>query len=335
MSVISREEREERRQRQAEGVRALEEAGVLDDLYEQIDAGNVTFEGKDGLISQLIKAGLERGLNAELDEHLGYEKGDKDASMFPNSRNGTSAKTVATNVGDVELAIPRDREGTFTPMLVPKGSRRLSQLDEMIISLYAGGMTIRDIQHHLVTTIGTELSRETISKITDEIADEVLAWQSRPLEAFYPVMYLDAIRVKVRDGAHVISKAAHIAIGVDMEGVKHVLGIWIQASEGARFWAGVCAQMANRGVKDVLIVCTDGLTGFPDAIAATWPQATIQTLSMHNGGDQMFWLAICAVMSRTYADVLLEKSVCRPVHSLRGSACESASGRRNILVVIA
>ena len=281
MSVISREEREERRQFQAEGVKALEASGVLDELYEQIDAGNITFEGKDGLISQLIKAGLERGLNAELDEHLGYEKGDPDASMFPNSRNGTSAKTVATNVGDVELAIPRDRDGTFTPMLVPKGSRRLSQLDEMIISLYAGGMTIRDIQYHLLATLGTDLSRETISKITDEIAEEVITWQSRPLETFYPVMYLDAIRIIVRDGAHVANKAAHLAIGVDMDGVKHVLGIWIQATEGARFWAGVCAQIANRGVKDVLVVCTDGLTGFPDAIAATWPQATIQTCVVH------------------------------------------------------
>lgn len=281
MSVISREERAERRRVQGEGVKALEEAGVLDELYEQIDSGNVTFEGKDGLISQLIKAGLERGLNAELDEHLGYEKGDPDAALYPNSRNGTSAKTVATSVGDVELAIPRDRDGTFTPMLVPKGSRRLSQLDEMIISLYAGGMTIRDIQHHLVSTIGTDLSRETISKITDEIMDEVIAWQSRPLDAFVPVMYLDAIRIKVREGAHVNMKAAHIAIGVDMEGVKHVLGIWIQASEGARFWAGVCAQMANRGVKDVLVVCTDGLVGFPEVIAATWPQATIQTCVVH------------------------------------------------------
>lgn len=145
----------------------MEASGVLDELYEQIDAGNITFEGKDGLISQLIKAGLERGLNAGLDEHLGYEKGDPDASMFPNSRNGTSAKTVATNVGDVELAIPRDRDWHVHPDAGPEGSRRLSQLDEMIISLYAGGMTIRDIQYHLLATLGTDLSRETISKITD------------------------------------------------------------------------------------------------------------------------------------------------------------------------
>jgi transposase-like protein len=151
----------------------------------------------------------------------------------------------------------------------------------MIISLYAGGMTIRDIQHHLVSTIGTDLSHETISKITDEVLEEVLAWQRRALEPIYPVVYLDALVIKVRDGAHVKNKAAHIAVGVDLDGVKHVLGIWVQQSEGAKFWAGVCAELANRGVKDVLIVCCDGLTGFPEAIAATWPEATVQTCVVH------------------------------------------------------
>jgi putative transposase len=170
----------------------------------------------------------------------------------------------------VPLDVPRDRHATFEPRLVPKGSRRLGGLDEMIISLYAGGMTIRDIEHHLAATVGTELSHETISKITDAVLEEVLAWQRRPLEAFYPVIYLDALVVKVRDGAHVRNKAAHIAVGVDLDGVKHVLGIWVQASEGAKFWAGVCAELANRGVKDVLIVCCDGLTGCPEAIEATW-----------------------------------------------------------------
>ncbi|NJC24459.1 transposase-like protein [Arthrobacter pigmenti] len=203
-----------------------------------IDAGQVRLEGKDGLIQQLIKAGLERGLQTELGDHLGYDKGDPDAALFPNSRNGVFPKTVATVVGGVELAIPRDRDGTFTPALVPKGSRRLGGLDEMIVSLYAGGMTVRDIEHHLVSTIGTEISRETISKITDEVLDEVILWQRRPLEAFYPVIYLDAIVVKIRDGAHVRNKAAHIAVGVDMDGIKHVLGIWVQATEGAKFWAG-------------------------------------------------------------------------------------------------
>ena len=146
------------------------------------------------------------------------------------------------------MAIPRDRNGTFTPMLVPKGQRRLDGLDGMIISLYAGGMTLRDIQHHLASTIGTEISHETISKIVDQIGEEILIWQQRPLEALYPVIFLDAIVVKVRDGGHVRNKAAHLAIGIDMEGIKHVLGIWVQANEGTTFWAAVCAELANRGV---------------------------------------------------------------------------------------
>lgn len=281
MSMIDKQTRDERRRSQTEGVEALEASGALDDLYEKIDAGEVRLDGKDGLIQQLIKAGLERGLQAELTEHVGYEQGDAEASLYANSRNGSFAKTVATSVGDIDLAIPRDREGSFTPMLVPKGPRHVGGLDDMIVSLYAGGMTIRDIEHHLVSTIGTEISRETISKITDEVLDEVMAWQQRPLEAFYPVIYLDALIVKVRDGAHVRNKAAHIAVGVDMDGVKHVLGIWIQATEGAKFWAGVCAQLANRGVQDVLIVCVDGLTGFPEAIEATWPKSTVQTCVVH------------------------------------------------------
>lgn len=163
---------------------------------------------------------LERGLQAELTGHLGYEKGAPEASLFDNSRNGSMSKTVSTSVGDIELSTPRDRDGSFIPRLVPKGSRRLGGLDDMIVSLYAGGMTIADIEHHLATTLGTELSRETISKITDEVLKEVLAWQRRPLEALYPVIYLDALVVKVRDGGHVINKAAHIAVGVDMDGIK-------------------------------------------------------------------------------------------------------------------
>lgn len=151
----------------------------------------------------------------------------------------------------------------------------------MIISLYAGGMTIRDIQHHLATTIGTELSHETISKITDAVLEEVVQWQKRPLEELYPIVYLDALVIKVRDGHQVKNRAAHIAVGVDLDGIRHVLGIWVTANEGAKFWAGVCAELANRGVKDILIVCTDGLTGFAEAVEATWPQATVQTCVVH------------------------------------------------------
>jgi putative transposase len=281
MTVTDAESRDERRRAAREATERLKASGALDELFARIDAGEVELEGHDGLIQQLIKAGLERGLHAELTDHLGYERGDPSAAFLPNSRNGSYPKTVASQVGDVELDIPRDRDGTFSPSLVPKGSRRLSGLDEMIISLYAGGMTLRDIEYHLATTIGTEISRETLSKIVDEVCDEVLAWQRRALEAFYPVIYLDALVVKVRDGAHVRNKAAHIAVGVDMDGIKHVLGIWVQTTEGAKFWAGVCAELANRGIKDVLIVCCDGLTGFPEAIEATWPESTVQTCVVH------------------------------------------------------
>jgi len=271
----------ERRKRQRELAERLKASGALDAIFAQIDAGSVPLTGDDGLLKVMLKAALERGLEVELTDHVGYERGDPDASLFANSRNGTTPKTVATEVGDVELAIPRDRNGSFTPRLVPKGLRRVGGLDEMIISLYAGGMTVRDIGYHLASTLGTELSHETIAKITDEVTEEVLVWQRRPLEPLYPVIYLDAIVVKVRDGGHVRNKAAHLAVGVDLEGVKHVLGIWVQTSEGAKFWAGVCAELANRGIRDVLIVCCDGLTGFPEAIAATWPQATVQTCVVH------------------------------------------------------
>jgi putative transposase len=265
----------------AEVAARMAACGALDEIFALIDAGELDLTGSDGFIPGLVKAALERGLQAELTGHLGYEKGDPAASLFTNSRNGSTSKTVSTSVGDIDLATPRDRDGTFAPRLVPKGSRRLGGLDEMIVSLYAGGMTIGDIAHHLAGTLGTELSRETISKIIDEILDEVLAWQRRPLEALYPVIYLDALVVKVRDGAHVINKAAHIGVGVDMDGIKHVLGIWLQANEGAKFWAGVCADLSNRGIQDVLIVCCDGLVGLPEAIEATWKQATVQTCVVH------------------------------------------------------
>lgn len=273
-------EREERRRAQEEVADSLRESGALDEIFARIDSGE-PLTGHQGLLQGMLKASLERGLGAELTDHVGYDRGDPDASEFPNSRNGTFPKTVGSEIGDIELAVPRDRNGSFTPMLVPKGTRRLDGLDAIIVSLYAGGMTIRDIGHHLASTIGTELSHETISKITDAVCDEVLAWQQRPLEALYPVIYLDAIIVKVRDGGHVRNKAAHIAVGVDTDGIKHVLGIWVQATEGAKFWASVCAELANRGVRDVLVVCCDGLTGFPEAIAATWPEATVQTCVVH------------------------------------------------------
>ena len=305
MDVSSRDEREEERARQRRVAEELKASGALEGIFAQVDAG-APLTGSDGVLAGVVKAALERGLAAELTEHLGYDRGDPDAAAFPNSRNGTSSKTVSTEVGDVDLDVPRDRAGTFTPMLVPKGQRRLDGLDAMIISLYAGGMTVRDTQHHLASTLGTDLSHETISKITDQISQEVLAWQHRPLDGLYPVTYLDAIMIKVRDGAHVTNKAAHIAVGVDMDGIKHVLGIWVQASEGARFWAQVCAELANRGIKDVLIVCCDGLTGLPEAIEATWPQATVQTCVVH--------LIRAATRFVSYSDRKAVAAALRPIY---------------------
>lgn len=260
---------------------ALKASGGFDDVLAKIDAGEVQLTGEGGFLQEMVKAVLERGLQSELTGHLGYDKGDPAGRVLPNSRNGFSAKTVSSEVGDVTLAIPRDRDGSFIPTLVPKGSRRIGGLDSMIVSLYAGGMTIRDIEHHLATTIGTEISRETISKITDAVLEEVLEWQRRPLDPMYPIVYLDALVIKIRDGHQVRNKSAHIAVGVDIDGIRHVLGIWVQPTEGAKFWAGVCAELANRGVKDVLIACVDGLTGFGDAIAATWPQTIVQTCTVH------------------------------------------------------
>jgi putative transposase len=262
-------------------VSELLDAGMLDRVMSRAESGELALTGEGGFLPEMVKAVLERGLAAELTGHLGYEKGDPAGRGTPNSRNGSSPKTLATEVGPVPLAVPRDRDGSFEPRLVPKGARRAGGLDEVIISLYAGGMTVRDIQHHLARTIGTELSHDTISRVTDAVAEEVKAWQARPLEELYPVIYLDALVVKVRDGHQVRNKAAHIAVGVDLDGVKHVLGIWVQAAEGAKFWAGICAELRNRGVRDVLIACCDGLTGFPEAVEATWPAAMVQTCTVH------------------------------------------------------
>lgn len=221
---------------------AVKDSGAFDELMGFIDRGEIQLDGKDGFIQQIIRAGLERGLKSELSSHLGYEQGEAHGRFLPNSRNGSYPKTVSTVAGDIDLQIPRDRAGTFAPTLVPKGSRRTGGLDEMIVSLYAGGMTVRDIAYHLETTVGTQLSHDTISKITDEVLDEVAAWQERPLEEFYPILYLDALVVKVRDGHQVRNKAAHMAIGVTVGGVKHVLGLWVTENEGAKFAGAVSAR---------------------------------------------------------------------------------------------
>ena len=252
-------------------------AKLIDDL------GTSTTDAND-LVRGMLQASITRGLNAEMDAHLGYESGDRSAKAAAgtdNHRNGSYPKTVDSNYGPVTVDVPRDRAGTFLPTMVPKGSRRLTDVDDMIVSLYAGGMTIRDIQHHMATAMRVDISHETISAVTDAVLDEVMVWQNRQLDEFYPVIFLDALRIKVRDGGRVVNKSAYMAIGVDLDGIKHILGLWIAKEEGASFWAQVCANLSNRGVKDVFIVCCDGLKGLPEAVEATWPNSMVQTCIVH------------------------------------------------------
>jgi putative transposase len=254
---------------------------ALDAVLERVRGDGLRLTGPGGFLSELVKAVLERGLQAELTEHLGYGRHEAAGRSSGNSRNGAPAKTVQTEVGPIEVRVPRDRAGTFTPRLLPKNTRRLGGLSDVVISLYAGGMTVRDISHHLHRVYGTEVGPDTISTITDEVLAEVKAWQHRPLEEVYPIVYVDALMVKVRDGGQVRNKACYLVVGVGVDGVKHVLGIWVQQAEGAKFWMQVCTELRNRGVRDVLIACCDGLTGLPEAIEAVWPHTTVQTCVVH------------------------------------------------------
>lgn len=237
--------------------------------------------GEEGLFKQLKKALLERALGAELTHHLGYEKGDPAGRGTGNHRNGSYPKTVLTEDGVIDLAIPRDRAGTFEPQIVPKGETRLDGFDEKIISMYARGMTVREIQGHLRELYGVDVSPDLVSRVTDAVIDEVRAWQSRPLDPVYPVVFFDALRVKIRDESVVRNKAVYLALALDCDGHKEVLGLWIEQTEGARFWLRVMNELKNRGVADVLFVVVDGLKGFPEAIAAAFPQAIVQTCIVH------------------------------------------------------
>jgi putative transposase len=270
-----------RRAAEAQGLDALLDDQVLDEAVAALRANGGKLTGPGGVLPDLIRKVLERGLAAELDEHLGYRRHEAAGRGSGNSRNGATPKTVDTEVGPVTVAVPRDRAGTFTPMLLPKHERSLGGFSDIIISLYAGGMTVRDIAAHLHRAYGTDLSPDTISTITDSVLAEVAGWQQRPLDEVYPIIYVDCLMVKVRDGGMVRNKAAYLVVGVDLDGVKHVLGIWIAATEGAKFWMQVCTELRNRGVRDVLIACCDGLTGLPEAIETVWPQSVVQTCVVH------------------------------------------------------
>src|SRR5439155_17606496 len=245
-------------------------------------AEGVELTGDDGLLTAMIRQVLQTGLEVELSDHLGYEPHDPACRGSGNSRNGTSRKTVTTDVGDVELAVPRDRNATFDPQTVPKHQRRLDGLSGNVISLYAKGMTTGDIQAHLLEIYGTEISRETISKITDAIVEDMSGWQRRPLDRLYPVLLIDAIVIKVRD-SQVANRPVYVVIGVKMDGERDVLGLWLgpTGGEGAKQWMTMLTELRNRGIADALIVCCDGLKGLPEAIRATWPDATVQTCVVH------------------------------------------------------
>jgi putative transposase len=236
--------------------------------------------GENGLLKQLTKLLVERALDAEMTEHLGHDKHAPVANPSGNTRNGRSRKTLKGEFGELPIEVPRDRHGSFEPQLVPKHQTRWNGFDDKILSLYARGMTVREIQAHLQEMYGAEVSPSLISSVTEAVLEEVKAWQARPLDAVYPIVYLDCIHVKVRDGA-VRIKAVYLAIGITLTGEKEVLGLWLAQTEGAKFWLQVVTELKNRGVQDIFIACVDGLKGFPEAIEAVFPQTTVQLCVVH------------------------------------------------------
>ena len=237
--------------------------------------------GENGLLKQLTKRLLERAMAAELTEHVGYEKHDGAGDHSGNSRNGESAKTIKGTFGTLPLKVPRDRNGTFAPRIIEKHQTRFTGFDDNIISLYARGLSTREIQQHLEEIYQVEVSPALISNVTEEVLDEVRAWQNRQLDEVYPIVYLDALQFKVRDGGQVRNKAVYLAIGVKLSGLKEVLGLWIAQTEGAKFWLQVVTELKNRGVNDIFIACVDGLKGFPEAIETVFPKTEVQLCIVH------------------------------------------------------
>ena len=237
--------------------------------------------GEHGLLKQITKAVIERALQAEMEIHLGHAKHDPVANAAGNTRNGKSRKTLKGEFGELPIDIPRDRLGSFEPLLIPKHQTRWNGFDEKILSLYARGMPVREIQSHLEEMYGVEVSPTLISTVTDAVIDEVKTWQSRPLEALYPIVYMDCIHVKVRDAGAVRAKAVYLALGINMAGEKELLGIWIAQTEGAKFWLQVVTELKNRGVQDIFIACVDGLKGFPEAIETVYPKTAVQLCIVH------------------------------------------------------
>jgi putative transposase len=263
---------------------------VLDEILKDYEKPEDLFS-ENGLLQQLTKALVERALNGEMTHHLGYEKHNPSGNNSGNSRNGTSPKTLKGKRGQVEIEVPRDRNSEFEPQLVKKNQTHFDGLDEKIISLYARGMTTREIQGHLEEIYGVEVSPTLISNVTDAVLDEVRVWQSRPLDSVYPILYLDALRVKVKSQGRVVNKAIYLAFGVNLQGMKEVLGIWAAESEGAKFWMQVITELKTRGVQDIFIACVDGLKGFPEAIEAIYPETQVQLCLVHLVRHSLFYVS--------------------------------------------
>lgn len=254
----------------------------IEEIGKELAKNVKTQKDLSDITGQLMKVVLESALNAELEDHLGYSKNEKSESRKVNTRNGFSKKTIKGEKGSIELKTPRDREASFEPQVVPKGKTRLEGFEKNILALYSRGMTTRDIQEAIKDLYnGAEISHSVISNVTDAVIDEVTAWQSRPLESTYPIVFLDCIVVKVHQDNRVINKAVYLALGITEDGQKDLMGLWISENEGSKFWLSVLTDLQNRGLKDVFIFCVDGLTGFPDAIAAAYPKSKVQLCIVH------------------------------------------------------
>ncbi len=255
----------------------------VDKLIDELILGKQPEEilGKDGVLKQLTKRLVERALEGEMTHHLGYAPHAPEGRGSGNSRNGKTSKTLLAESGELEITVPRDRSGEFEPVLVPKRQRRLAGFDDKVIALYARGLTTREIQAHLEELYGVEVSPQLISAVTDAVLDEVAAWQNRPLDPVYPIVYLDAIHLKLRSEGRVQNQAVYLALGITLEGRKELLGLWIGESEGAKFWLGVITELRNRGLQDILIACVDGLKGFPEAIETVYPRTQVQLCIIH------------------------------------------------------
>jgi transposase-like protein len=260
-------------------LRELLPEDALQEALEGLDREEIT--GPGGLVSQLAGRVINAALEGELTDHLGYPPGQAPPGGSGNHRNGSTPKTVQTELGPVDVETPRDRRGMFDPKLVAKRQTRLAGLDGRILDLYAGGMTVRDIEAHLTSLYGVEIGRDTISRVTDRVLEEIADWRARPLEAIYPVVYFDALMVKMTEDRSVKTRACYLAVGVTLEGEREILGLWWQDKEGAKFWLAVLNDLHQRGVADILIACVDGLTGFPEAIAAVYPETWVQTCIVH------------------------------------------------------